>query len=43
MRKQAKKAITSKKYSKAVSVKVWKLVWSDEFNGSSLDMNNWTI
>ena len=40
--KSGKKTITSKKYSKAVSVKVWKLVWSDEFNGSSLDMNNWT-
>ena len=40
--KSGKKTITSKKYSKAVSVKVWKLVWSDEFNGSSLEMNNWT-
>lgn len=29
-------------YSKAVSVKLWSLVWSDEFNGTSLDMNNWT-
>lgn len=28
--------------SVAASAKLWKLVWSDEFNGTSLNMNNWT-
>lgn len=28
--------------SSGVTIKVWKLVWSDEFNGTSLNMNNWT-
>lgn len=33
---------TSAKYSNALSVKTYKLVWSDEFNGTSLNMNNWS-
>ena len=43
--KAGKKTVTSKKYSGVKSVttaKTWKLVWSDEFNGTSLNMNNWS-
>lgn len=29
--------------STGVAEKIWKLVWSDEFNGDSLDLNNWTF
>lgn len=32
----------SAKYSDIKSVKTYKLVWSDEFNGTTLNMNNWT-
>lgn len=37
----AKKKVSAK-YSNIKSVKTYKLVWSDEFNGNSLNMNNWT-
>ena len=37
----AKKKVSAK-YSNIKSVKTYKLVWSDEFNGTSLNMNNWT-
>ncbi len=37
-----KKKTVSAEYSKVMSVKTYLLKWSDEFNGSSLDMNNWT-
>lgn len=37
----AKKKVSAK-YSNVKSVKTYKLVWSDEFNGTSLDMSNWT-
>lgn len=39
--KAGKKKIKSAEYSSAASVKVWKLSWSDEFNGNSLDTNTW--
>lgn len=32
----------SAQYSKVMSVKTYKLVWSDEFNGTSLNMDNWS-
>lgn len=41
-KKKRKKKIKSASYSAAAKVKTWGLVWSDEFNGTSLDMNNWT-
>ena len=31
----------SSKYSSVSSVKIWKLVWSDEFNGDKLDTSKW--
>ncbi len=37
-----KKKTTSEEYSKVLSVKTYLLTWSDEFNGTSLDMNNWS-
>lgn len=40
--KSGKKAVTSKDYSKVMSVKTWKLAWAEEFNGNALDMNTWT-
>ncbi|MCR5836573.1 MAG: family 16 glycosylhydrolase [Lachnospiraceae bacterium] len=41
--KAGKKKLKSE-YSKATEgVKVWTLTWSDEFNGNSLDTNNWTF
>lgn len=39
--KAGKKKVTSN-YSSAAKIRVYKLVWSDEFNGTSLDMNTWT-
>ena len=39
--KAGKKAIASSEYSNVASVKTWKLTWSDEFNGTSLDLNSW--
>lgn len=43
---RAYKAVGKKKItgdaSKVVSTKLWNLVWSDEFNGTTLDMNAWT-
>lgn len=35
------KKILSADYSKVKKVKTWKLTWSDEFNGTSLDMTKW--
>ncbi|MCR5835813.1 MAG: family 16 glycosylhydrolase [Lachnospiraceae bacterium] len=41
--KAGKKTLKSD-YSKASeAVKVWTLTWSDEFNGNSLDTNNWSF
>lgn len=40
--KAGKKTIVSEAYSSTKSVKTWKLVWSDEFNGKTLDMSSWT-
>jgi beta-glucanase (GH16 family) len=41
--KAGKKTLKSD-YSKASeAVKVWTLTWSDEFNGNSIDTNNWTF
>lgn len=37
----AKKKVSAK-YSNIMSVKTYKLTWSDEFNGTSLNMSNWT-
>lgn len=39
--KVGKKTVTSAKYSDVKSVKVWKLVWNDEFNGTKLDTTKW--
>lgn len=39
--KAGKKNLTSVKYSSAVSVKTWKQVWNDEFNGTTLDTTKW--
>ena len=36
-----KKGIKSEEMSKAVYVKTWKLVWSDEFNGNKVDESKW--
>ncbi len=40
--KSKKKTITSNTYSTVLSLKTWKLAWSDEFNGSTLDLSSWT-
>lgn len=39
--KAGKKKIESSKYSAVASVKTWKLVWNDEFNGTTLDRSKW--
>lgn len=44
---RAYKTISGKKVTGAnsavASAKLWKLVWSDEFNGTSLNTNNWVF
>lgn len=39
--KAGKKTYTSKKYSSAMSVRTWKMVWNDEFAGTVLDTTKW--
>lgn len=39
--KVKKKIVTSSAYSKVLSVKTWKMVWNDEFNGTKLDTTKW--
>lgn len=39
--KSGKKTYISAKYSNAMSVKTWKMVWNDEFNGATLDTTKW--
>lgn len=36
-----KKGLTSEEYSNVVSVKTWKLYWSDEFNGNKINEKVW--
>ncbi|MFQ9514582.1 MAG: family 16 glycosylhydrolase [Eubacterium sp.] len=39
--KAGKKTITSGSYSAVKSVKTWKMVWNDEFSGTTLDKTKW--
>lgn len=39
--KAGKKNLTSTKFSNEMSVKTWKLVWNDEFEGTKLDATKW--
>lgn len=39
--KAGKKKLTSAEYSAAKSVKTWKMVWNDEFGGTTLDKTKW--
>lgn len=39
--KVKKKVFTSSAYSSVLSVKTWKMVWNDEFNGTKLDTTKW--
>ena len=36
-----KKGIKSEEYSKSVSVRTWKQIWSDEFEGNKVDESKW--
>ena len=36
-----KKGIKSEELSKSVSVRTWKQIWSDEFNGNKVDTSKW--
>lgn len=39
--KAGKKTLVSDSFSNRVSVKTWKMIWNDEFNGTSLDLTKW--